>query len=64
MRVTVDTARCVGAGQCVLNAGAVFDQDHDGVVELIDPEAADAHPSAVELAATLCPSGAIAVHRD
>ncbi|MFJ8473282.1 ferredoxin [Kitasatospora sp. NPDC094011] len=64
MRITVDTDRCVGAGQCVLNAPAVFDQDHDGVVEVHDPAAAATDPEAVALAATLCPSAAITVHRD
>ncbi|MEV7597122.1 ferredoxin [Kitasatospora sp. NPDC089797] len=64
MRLTVDTGRCVGAGQCVLNAPEVFDQDHDGVVLVHDPAAAAADPEGVALAATLCPSAAITVHRD
>ena len=35
MKVTVDQDKCVSSGQCVLNAGAVFDQrDADGVVVL------------------------------
>ncbi len=31
-RVTVDRDRCIGAGQCVLSAQEVFDQDETGVV--------------------------------
>ncbi|MFE4059271.1 ferredoxin, partial [Streptomyces sp. NPDC059096] len=36
MRVTVDQESCVGAGQCVLNAPDVFDQDDDGFVVLLN----------------------------
>jgi ferredoxin len=63
MRITVDTDRCVGAGQCVLNAPAVFDQDDDGVVEVLGHAVAPEDRDAVDTAATLCPSGAITVHR-
>ncbi len=46
MKVTVDQDKCVSSGQCVLNAGEVFDQrDDDGVVVLLTdsppPEQAD-----------------------
>ena len=37
MRVEVDADRCCAAGQCVLTAPEVFDQDEDtGVVVLLD----------------------------
>lgn len=63
MRITVSTETCVGAGQCVLSAPDVFDQDEDGVVEVLtaEPTAEQAEP--VDLAWQLCPSGAITVHR-
>ncbi len=62
MKITVDEARCCGAGQCVLIAPEVFDQrDEDGVVALLDPEpAADRH-AAVREAAAVCPTAAIQV---
>ena len=42
MKVTVDQDKCVSSGQCVLNAGDVFDQrDDDGVVVLLDDSPAD-----------------------
>ncbi len=40
MRISVDTDRCVGAGQCVLSAPDVFDQDDMGIV-LVLAEPAD-----------------------
>ncbi|MFT4235165.1 MAG: ferredoxin, partial [Microbacterium sp.] len=53
--IVADRGSCIGAGQCALVAGAVFDQDDDGIVELLT-----AHPSQSELpaarrAAALCP---------
>ena len=37
MKVTVDQHKCVSSGQCVMNAGDVFDQrDDDGVVVLLN----------------------------
>ena len=38
MKVTIDTAKCIASGQCVLNAPDVFDQrDEDGIVVLLNP---------------------------
>ncbi|WP_053651442.1 ferredoxin [Streptomyces sp. XY431] len=53
---------CVGAGQCVLSAPEVFDQDNDGIVVLLR-EGLDglgrADRQGVEEAVRLCPSGAL-----
>ncbi|MFE9681780.1 ferredoxin [Streptomyces sp. NPDC002701] len=64
MRVTVDSERCVGAGQCVLNAPDVFDQDDDGVVVLLRKEPGEQDLDGVRAAGDLCPSGSVAVHED
>ena len=37
MEINVDRDRCVGAGQCVLSAPDVFDQDDEGLVTVLDP---------------------------
>ncbi|MGW1157416.1 ferredoxin [Streptomyces sp. NPDC002513] len=60
MKITVDEAKCCGAGQCVLLAPDVFDQrEEDGIVLLLDAEPpAGAHPAARE-AASMCPTAAI-----
>lgn len=62
MKVTVKTDSCVGAGQCALVAGAVFDQDDDGIVVLLDPAPDASQASAVQRAAALCPARAISIH--
>ena len=35
MRVRADRDVCIGAGVCVMNSEAVFDQDDDGIVVLL-----------------------------
>lgn len=63
-RVTTDTGRCVGAGQCVLTAPAVFDQDDDGLVTVLALPVNSKAVDRVHEAATACPSGAITVVED
>lgn len=61
-RVVVDRTRCIGSGQCVSHAGAVFDQsEEDGTVVLLVSEPDIAMRDAVEKAARLCPAQAIAI---
>jgi ferredoxin len=61
VRVTVDTKRCIGAGQCVLTAPDIFDQDDEGtVVLLVDSPEAD-EVELVREAVYLCPATAISV---
>lgn len=61
MRITVDQDKCVSSGQCVLNAGSVFDQrDDDGVVELRNPEPGPELAEQARNAAAACP--ALAIH--
>lgn len=62
MHVSVDTDRCCGAGQCVLLAPRVFDQDEaTGLVVLLDADPPASEGAAVREAAAVCPSGAIRI---
>jgi ferredoxin len=65
MKIVVDEAKCCGAGQCVLIAPEVFDQNEDdGIVILLEAEpAADRH-AAVREAAAVCPAAAIQLDED
>lgn len=62
-KLVVERELCVGAGQCVLVAPEVFEQDDlDGRVVLLDPvppEAAD--DPAVQEAVLRCPAGALSL---
>ena len=61
MKVTVDQDKCVSSGQCVLNAGDVFDQrDDDGVVVLLNASPAPSNADDTRKAAAACP--ALAIH--
>ncbi|MFJ9891630.1 ferredoxin [Streptomyces sp. NPDC091287] len=62
MRITADTDRCIGAGQCVLTAADLFDQDEDGIVALLTDSVDSA--ADVELARQaehLCPAAALRI---
>ncbi|MFI5522274.1 ferredoxin [Streptomyces platensis] len=62
MKIVIDEDRCVGAGQCVLAAEAVFDQrDEDGMVVLLDAAPPRELLDRVEDAAARCPTLAIEV---
>ncbi len=62
MKVTVEQAKCVSAGNCVAHAPQVFDQNEDdGSVVLIDAHPPDEAADAVREAAAACPAMAIHV---
>ena len=61
VKVTADRDVCIQAGNCVMVADAVFDQDDDGiVVVLVDEVPADEENHARE-AVKLCPSQALRI---
>jgi ferredoxin len=60
LRVQADRDVCIGSGLCVLAAGAVFDQDDDGIVVLLNERPSDpADVDAAREAVANCPSGAL-----
>ncbi|MER5673838.1 ferredoxin [Pseudonocardia alni] len=61
MRVIVDKELCIGAGQCVVTAPDVFDQDDDGIVELLTDSPAEGDREAVKEAEHVCPARVISV---
>jgi ferredoxin len=56
-RVIVDIEKCIGSGMCALTAPAVFSQDENGFVVLLDQAATNTQDA--RSAAELCPSGAL-----
>uniref|UniRef100_A0AAU3H2V5 Ferredoxin n=1 Tax=Streptomyces sp. NBC_01401 TaxID=2903854 RepID=A0AAU3H2V5_9ACTN len=61
MKVVVDEAKCVAAGQCVAVAADVFDQrDEDGIVVLLNGNPSQELADDVREAAAVCP--ALAIH--
>ncbi|MFI8105844.1 ferredoxin [Streptomyces sp. NPDC101118] len=61
MHISIDSGRCIGAGQCALTAPGVFTQDDEGVSALLPGREDGAGSPLVREAARACPVGAIAV---
>lgn len=68
MKITADRDTCIQAGNCVMSADAVFDQDDDGVVVLLVEsqgeavqigEVPDGELDQVREAVRLCPAQAL-----
>ena len=64
LHVAADSARCVGAGQCVMSAADVFDQDDGGTILVLDPNPPAELAAAVREAAYLCPASVITLTDD
>lgn len=65
VRVTVDSSTCIGSGNCVWRAPAVFDQrDEDGTAVVIEPSLPEALHELVREAERHCPTGAIRVDEE
>lgn len=68
MKITADREACIQAGNCVMSADAVFDQDDGGVVVLLvesdggsvqTGEVPDGEQDRVREAVRLCPAQAL-----
>lgn len=63
-RIDIDTAVCIGAGQCALTAPDVFTQDDDGFSRLL-PGREDGNGSPLlREAARSCPVAAIRIQEE
>ncbi len=62
VQVIADTDRCIGAGQCVLTAGHLFDQDEDGIVQLLTGTVdTEGDVALARQAEHLCPAAALKI---
>jgi ferredoxin len=64
MRLKIDPAKCIASGACRLAAPAVFGQDEEGVVTLLDASPPLAQQAAARAAALACPAAVISVKDD
>jgi len=64
MRIEADRDACIGAGNCVLAAEDVFDQDDDAVVVVLEDHPSSDRASEVRNAVAQCPSGALSLVED
>lgn len=59
MKALADRDVCIQAGNCVMVADAVFDQDDDGIVVVLLDEIPDDELGRAREAVKLCPSQAL-----
>jgi ferredoxin len=59
MKVAADRDVCIQAGNCVMVANAVFDQDEDGIVVVLADEVPEGEEDHAREAVKLCPSQAL-----
>lgn len=60
-RVTADRELCIQAGNCVMVASEVFDQDDDGIVEILHEEVTGDEIAKAQEAVKLCPASALSL---
>ncbi len=64
MKVHADREVCIQAGNCVMTADTLFDQDDDGIVVVLVGSESDVPPEAEDKAreaVRLCPSQALTI---
>lgn len=61
MKIKADRDVCIGAGNCVLAAENVFDQDDDAIVVVLDENPQGDDAEAARNAVGSCPSGALSL---
>jgi ferredoxin len=61
VQINTDPDRCIGAGQCVLTAPDVFDQDENGIVTVLRPAPDGGDAVAARKTALVCPSSTITI---
>ncbi|WP_066902579.1 ferredoxin [Mycolicibacterium houstonense] len=59
MKVEADRDACIASGNCVMVSDVVFDQDDDGVVEVLVDELSDDEIDHAREAVKLCPASAL-----
>jgi ferredoxin len=64
VKVAVDRRRCISSGYCVMEAPAVFTQDEEGLVVLLDANPPPAQHAAARTAEIACPAAVITVSED
>ncbi len=60
MKISIRQDLCIGSGECVFSAPAVFDQDDDGFVVVLDAPL-EGNEDEVRAAAHACPAKVISI---
>jgi ferredoxin len=61
LKISADRDVCISAGNCVMAASAIFDQDDDGIVVVLVDEVPSNEEDHAREAVKLCPSSALRI---
>jgi ferredoxin len=61
VKITADREVCIQAGNCVMVADSLFDQDDDGIVVVLVDEVPAGEEDRARDAVKLCPSQALSI---
>jgi ferredoxin len=64
VKIVADKHKCIGAGTCVVIAPALFDQDDDGLVDVLVDEPTDDQLDVLNEAIDFCPAQALLLSRE
>jgi len=64
VKVRADRELCIQAGNCVMVAGEVFDQDDEGIVVVLTAEVSGDEADHAREAVSLCPASALSLTED
>jgi len=64
MHIEANRELCIGAGNCVLAAEDVFDQDDEALVVVLEEHPSSDRAAEVRNAVAQCPSGALRLEDD
>ena len=64
MKIVADKHKCIGAGTCVVIAPDLFDQDDEGIVEVLVEEPGEDQLGVLNEAIEYCPAQALLLARD
>ena len=64
MKIEANRDICIGAGNCVLAAEDVFDQDDEALVVVLEDQPSEDQAAEVRNAVAQCPSGALSLVED
>lgn len=64
LRISADRELCIQAGNCVMVAGEVFDQDDEGIVVVLAEQVSGVEAEHAREAVKLCPASALLAEED
>jgi ferredoxin len=64
VKIVADKHKCIGAGTCVVIAPELFDQDDEGIVDVLVEEPREDQLGVLNEAIEYCPAQALLLARD